>query len=153
MLDFLLPCSLPPSHCFHHCLLVEPLPYGTCHSYLRKSDGFCGNPSQISVKVCAVFCRSSVASPLNRLLGSTESCFRISEIVFWTPVDSYYGSPLNDLSQVVESAKSSSIAVQSPLNVLRQPFSGTFSRYVWRFHGYPAMFPWIPSNVSADNLR
>ena len=49
-----------------------------------------GNPSQISVKVCAEIRGSSVLSQQNCLSG-------ISGIVFQAPADSSCGSPPNDL--------------------------------------------------------
>ena len=60
----------------------------------------------------------------------------LRRIVFWAPVDSSYGNPPNDLWETASYRVheivfgSPQITVQSPSNVLRQPFSGTFRRYV-----------------------
>ena len=39
-------------------------------SYLRKSNNFCGNPSRLSIKICAEIRGSSVVSPRNCLPGT-----------------------------------------------------------------------------------
>ena len=64
------------------CLHVHTVRTCTVHvtSYLQKSADFRGNPSWISVKVCAEICRSSVGEP-------AESFFGICEIVFQVPAD------------------------------------------------------------------
>ena len=50
------------------CVVCSACMYSTCHK-LRKSANFRGNPSRLSVKVCAEICRLFVASPRNRLSG------------------------------------------------------------------------------------
>ena len=75
----------------------------------------------------------------------------IRRIVFWVPPDLSYGSPPNDLWETAGYRVrkivfgSPQIDVQSPSNVPRQPFSGTF-------HGYSAMFPRLTYNDSMCNV-
>ena len=122
MLDFLLPPSLPPSHCFPTASWLSLFHMVHVTSYLQKSDDFCSNPLQISVKTCAEISGSPVVSPQNRLTGSAESSFRIHRIVFQESVELSFGHPWIHIMgvlqtifgrpQVVESAK-------SPLGVLK----------------------------------
>ena len=110
-------------------------------SYLWKSDDFLDNPSQISVKVCAEFRGSSVASSRNHLLG-------VLRIVFWAPTDLSYGSPPNDLWET-EGYWTCEIV----LGVLKLLWN-----LLWMFRGNPSAEHSAgryrgsvdPSNVSAD---
>ena len=139
-------------------------------SYLRKSADLRGNLLWVSVKVCVKIRRSSVASPRNRLSGSTELSFGnprnclsgVRGFVLWESSKLSLGDcRLSSLQNCLwESAKSSSgivnlaqIAVQFPSKVPRQPFSGSFCRYVRRFYGYPSMFPRIVCDDSAEDSQ
>ena len=64
------------------CVVCSACMYSTCHK-LRKSANFRGNPSQLSVKVCAEICGLFVASLRNRLSGVHGIVFQeLVELLF-----------------------------------------------------------------------
>ena len=113
-------------------------------SYLRKSDDFCGNPSRISVKVCAEICRFLwlahrivFRDQWNRLLDTRG--FVLWESFERSLGDCRFSSKRNRLR---ESSNRCAISFERSAATLQRNIQQVCTEV-----------PWIPSNVSADNLR
>ena len=128
-------------------------------------ESLCEN-SQTSIKVCAKICGSAVASLQNCLSGSAELSFGRPWIRLVGVLQTIFGKP-----QVIESAKSSSgvskivlwnhkscvnrcaISFECSAATGSLIIKGSFRRYVRRFCRYPAMFPRIVCNDSAEDSQ
>ena len=122
-----------------------------CESLCGNSWIVCGEPAKSSFGIRRIVFRESTELSFGRprihLVGVLQTIFGRLQVIKSAKLSS------GVRTIVLWNRKSCVNRCAISFNVSRQPFSGSFGRYVWRFHGYPAMFLRVVCDDSAEDSR